>query len=224
MFPITFYIARHGRSKANDDGVFGGGQLDVPLVPEGIQESHLLAKVISKLAVKPKVVIRSRMLRTQQMTDIVVKDAWNQSEEAPHVVVDEMLNERDWGDLTGKPKSGYPKGSNGRNAPPNGETQEFFYNRSNHNLFRILHEQKDNDPALVIAHKGTIDAVVNSFGFDFADEPKNGLLYEVQIYNNPRKSGELLCRVNECSLDDQGRFQKTPARIVSSDSQQIEKK
>jgi broad specificity phosphatase PhoE len=167
--------------------------------------------LIAKLPVKPTTIIRSDLERTQKTTKIIVDEAY--SGDNPTIIVEPLLNERNWGDLAGKPKKDYPKGCKERKIPPNGESMEAFYARSNKALIAQLQKHTNDVPPLVVAHKGTIEAIVNHFGLDFPDEPKNAILYEVEITPNPRKSAEWKCTVSEYAMEN-GAIQKAPARLV----------
>jgi broad specificity phosphatase PhoE len=207
--PIKFYILRHGESEANQLGIFAGGTVDSPLTQLGIQDATACAELIAKLANKPDVIITSDLERTKKTADII----WGKyGEKAPELIIDPLLNERNWGDLAGKPKKDYPKRAEARKNPPNGESREAFYARSNAALITQLQKQKNRTP-LVVAHKGTIEAVVNHFGLDFPDEPQNTVLYEVEITRNPTKSSELTLNLSEYSLRGH-EVHKIPTRLI----------
>lgn len=43
------YIARHGESTANRDGVYGGQMLKAPLTKKGLEQAHLLGESVKPL-------------------------------------------------------------------------------------------------------------------------------------------------------------------------------
>ena len=87
------YIVRHGQTKYNVEGRYGG-RIDIPLNNNGIKSAKELRDKFKN--VKFDYVICSPLIRTQQTAKIITNKS---------LILDERLIERDNGELEGKLKS-----------------------------------------------------------------------------------------------------------------------
>ena len=91
-------LVRHGRSAWNDKGIWTG-ITDVPLTDEGRDENHRTARHLTDIHFD--IGITSKLIRAKETLEIILKD--NHQENIP-IEEDAALNERDYGDYTGKNK------------------------------------------------------------------------------------------------------------------------
>ena len=211
LFPEgTFYILRHGESEANAKGIFAGGQIDSPLTEKGTAGAIEAASVLQHLNLLPKTIIASIMQRAEHTAGIIAKAI----EHTSSVITEHGLKERDWGDVSGKPKKEYPKEHPHRKAPPNGETIEAFRKRSNHTLARALANHQSQQPILIVAHRGTIEAITSAFGLEFPTQPENARVYKVTIGRNRTKSTEPIITIEEYRLQNE-RLQQKNVRLIA---------
>ena len=98
--PTTFYIARHGETEHNVQGIIQG-QNDSPLTTKGLEQAKNLASDLKE--VKFDLVLSSDLLRAKRTAEVVAK------EQALEVEATEMLRERNWGELEGRPSAEYNK-------------------------------------------------------------------------------------------------------------------
>lgn len=92
-------LARHGESEFNANDLFTGLK-DAPLTAKGRDQAIFMAGAIKDL--KPSIAYTSALSRAQDTLDIILHE--NGWENTP-VISNSSLNERDYGELTGKNKS-----------------------------------------------------------------------------------------------------------------------
>ena len=129
------FFVRHGESVANELNIFSG-TCDVPLTTFGREQARKAGQEISRLGLKFDEVHRSELIRVKATSEIVLAVSGN--DQAP-VFVSADLNERDFGEFTGRNKTllrravGYTEFENAihsfGNAPPNGESLAEIYAR-----------------------------------------------------------------------------------------------
>lgn len=93
-------MLRHGQSTANAAGLFTG-VLDVPLTGLGVAEARNAAVLLTDANLFPDVVLTSTLRRAQDTAALVC----SAFPEAPLSWSDWRLNERNYGDLTGRSKA-----------------------------------------------------------------------------------------------------------------------
>lgn len=96
---MVLIILRHGQSTYNKENRFTG-LTDVSLSEEGKQEALLASKILSKYNFD--YIYTSSLLRTIETADIIKSD---KNDNAGQTFSNMALNERDYGDLTGKNKT-----------------------------------------------------------------------------------------------------------------------
>lgn len=166
-FNIMAYLVlvRHGQSRWNAKGLWTGFT-DIPLSDIGRQEAHRTAKTISDI--KFDLGFTSKLIRAKETLQIILKDL---NLENISIEEDFALNERDYGDYTGKNKwqvkemlgeEEFNKLRRGWDYPvPNGESLKMVYQRvipyyDNH----ILPQLKSGKNILVAASGNSLRALV----------------------------------------------------------------
>lgn len=91
-------LVRHGRSTWNDKGIWTG-ITDVPLTDEGRDEAHKTAHALADI--KFDIGITSKLIRAKETLEIILKDL---NQHNIPIEEEDALNERDYGDYTGKNK------------------------------------------------------------------------------------------------------------------------
>lgn len=158
-------IVRHGESEWNALGKWTG-TTDVHLSGKGFQESKLLGDKLKDIPIDKAYI--SQQIRTKETLEHIL-DASKQYE-VPYEV-SAAINERDYGDLTGKNKwqvqkeignEAFENIRRGWDYPvPGGETLKDVYNRAipfyKQTILPLL---KDNQTVLIVAHGNSIRAII----------------------------------------------------------------
>lgn len=99
--PARLVLLRHGESTANRDGLFTG-IWDVPLTERGRREARAAARMLAHAGLIPHLILTSAQLRTEQTVTELLAEM-----HLPRdlVRIDWRLNERNYGDLTGRTKT-----------------------------------------------------------------------------------------------------------------------
>lgn len=150
---MTIYIARHGQNEDNANGVLNGHR-DLPLTGKGREQAVELADGVKQLNLGIKTVVSSPLIRARTTAEIVAKKL------QLDVHVEQMLIERDFGVMTGKPvvdveKLCAPKIVKAENItyflePAGGETFPNLIGRAYE--FLTLARRKYEEPALFVTH------------------------------------------------------------------------
>jgi 2,3-bisphosphoglycerate-dependent phosphoglycerate mutase len=160
-------LIRHGQSEWNLANIFTGMH-DVNLTPKGEEEAHSAGVKLREMDVKFDVGFTSVLTRAIKTLDIALGEM--QQTNLP-ITRDYALNERDYGDLTGKNKDEARK-EFGENqvliwrrsfdvSPPNGEslkdtaTRTLPYFEAN-----VMKEIKAGKNVIVAAHGNSLRAIV----------------------------------------------------------------
>ena len=183
-------LARHGESEFNAKNLFTG-KTDAPLTEKGREQAATMASAIKDLA--PSLAYTSALSRAQDTLSIILHE--NNWLNTP-VVSHEALNERDYGDLTGKNKAElegqygteqFLRWRRGWNEPiPNGETLQTVYHRvMPYFVDQILPNLKRGQNILVVAHGNTLRALIKHLD-DLDDSQVQSLempLVEIVVYD-----------------------------------------
>jgi 2,3-bisphosphoglycerate-dependent phosphoglycerate mutase len=183
-------IARHGQSEYNAKNLFTG-ITDVPLTDLGRIQASRMAESIKDL--KPDVAFASKLGRAKETLEIIMVDnGWDDVD----ITYDAALNERDYGDLTGKNKlalakeygqAQFDRWRRGWDEPvPNGETLKTVYRRVVlYYEATVMPVVKKGSSVLLVAHGNTLRALVKHLDWldDHAVEKLEFPLQEVIIYN-----------------------------------------
>lgn len=156
-------LVRHGESKWNKAGLWTGWT-DIELDEEGIKVAKEDGEKLN--GINFQIAFTSRLKRAKKTLD-EIKGVLG---DIP-TIEDEALNERNYGDLTGKNKweveekfgeEQFQKWRRGWDDPvPNGETLKDVYNRvMPYYQEKILPEIKDGKNVLVVAHGNSLRALV----------------------------------------------------------------
>jgi probable phosphoglycerate mutase len=145
--PFTLYFVRHGVTEPNFRGYRCGGDLDLPMMDLGCDQSYLLAKQIERMNLRVGVIVTAALLRTRQTASIL-------SGVMGHVPIeiDPLLNERRLGQWNHRPVSETEELLAAGITPPGGESEEEFRDRIAQAL-ENLRPHLDRRP-LVVSSKG----------------------------------------------------------------------
>lgn len=140
-----FYMLRHGQTTANAQEVFSGSQ-DVDLTDLGRQQAHANIPVFTALRYKPTVLIHSHRSRARDTGQIV------NTSMGLEMVEDPRIAEQDFGDWEGLPVAKVRPHILAGEDPPNGETNQEFYDRVGEAF--TDHLERHDAPALFVCHGG----------------------------------------------------------------------
>src|SRR5579871_3338736 len=158
-------LVRHGESIWNAKGLWTGWT-DIPLSEKGMEEAQKAAEEIKDISLH--VAFTSKLKRAQQTLTIIKQVL--QCEAIP-TYINEALNERDYGDLTGKNKwkikeefgeEQFNKWRRGfDDQPPHGESLHDVYNRVvPYYQTRILTELEASKNVIIAAHGNSLRALI----------------------------------------------------------------
>lgn len=172
---MAIYFARHGKSKANEDGVFAGQKEDSPLVEDGkVQAAKAANELVGKSINK---VISSPLIRAKQTAMIMMDIAGLDDVE---LELDQRIAEYDMGTLTGTPLHAIT--SHELTSSDGAEDAQDFQDR----VLSFLRDHRDEN-ILVVAHAG-VGRVIESAkrGIDpsefYSIEPyPNGHIVELDL-------------------------------------------
>lgn len=169
-----FYMVRHGESEANALGQ-ATGWLDAALTDTGLAQARACRDLVAAKAIKPKIIIHSRLQRARVTAEII-----NEVLELPMIEA-EALNEQHFGDWQGRrwEEIGVPREDLSR-TPPNGESPEDFTAR----IWQALTDGWAGHPApiMFVGHGGNFRALGLRFGLTLRNIA-NCALYEFKPVN-----------------------------------------
>ena len=160
-------LIRHGQSDYNLKNLFTGW-IDVPLTAQGEEEARKSGMALKQMGFKPNVAYTSALQRAQKTLSIILDV--NEIKNLP-VIKDKALNERDYGDLSGKNKKetadefGEEQVRIWRRsfdiAPPGGESLKDTAARTlPYYREKILPDLKAGKDVLVVAHGNSLRSIV----------------------------------------------------------------
>lgn len=158
-------LVRHGKSEWNEKGLWTGFQ-DVSLAQAGMKEAQDAGAAIKDIHID--LAFTSALKRAQETLDEILKTTGQT--DIP-IIKDAALNERDYGEMTGKNKweikeqygeEQFLKWRRGWNEPiPGGETLKDVYERVvPYYKENILPSLKDGKNVLIAAHGNSLRALV----------------------------------------------------------------
>ena len=145
--PFTLYFVRHGVTEPNFRGYRCGGDLDLPMMDIGCDQSYLLAKQIERMNLRVGVIVTAGLIRTRQTASIISGVLGN----VP-VEIEPLLNERRLGQWNHRPVSETEELLASGLTPPGGESEQEFRERCTSAL-ASLRPHLDRRP-LVVSSKG----------------------------------------------------------------------
>lgn len=160
-------ISRHSESEWNATGQWSGIR-DVHLSEKGFHEAGMLGRAFKELSIPIDRAYCSEQIRTRETLEGILEASQQYDTE---VVRDSALNERDYGDYTGKNKWDMKEliGEEAWNAirrgwdvtVPNGETLKMVYERVQpFYMNTLLPLLKDGKNILIVAHGNSIRALI----------------------------------------------------------------
>lgn len=144
-----FYYMRHGESTTNAQDLVAG-LMDAPLSATGWEQVQAAAETLRDVTLASVVV--TGLERSQRSAVPILE----QKGLAPFV--EPGFNERDWGELEGRPLSERPSTFHN---PRTGESWEVFADR----ILRTARNLRVPAPTLILAHAGTFRALLYGLGF-----------------------------------------------------------
>ena len=158
-------LVRHGKSEYNERGLWTGWT-DVPLVESGFEEARKTGNELKDIHFD--LAYSSTLIRAKQTLDTILKQI-NQTD--LQVISDQALNERNYGDYTGKNKWDIKKEVGDEefqkirrgwdNPPPNGESLKMVYDRTvPYFQAEIEPKLKEGKNILISAHGNSLRALV----------------------------------------------------------------
>jgi len=183
-------LARHGESEYNAKNLFTG-VTDAPLTEKGREQAAVMASAIKDM--QPSMAYTSALMRAQDTLEIILhENGWDNTP----VISNTSLNERDYGEMTGKNKAEleqmygteqFLKLRRGWNEPiANGETLETVYKRVVvYFTDQILPNLKRGQDILIVAHGNTLRALIKHLD-DLDDKQVETLempLVEIVVYD-----------------------------------------
>lgn len=157
---MQLVVLRHGRTQANEDDLYVGAHLDLPLSENGRADARACgsAEGVQHVYVSP-------MLRARETARICFP--------AAHQTPIEALREMDFGAFEGRSPKSMEDDAEYRawvdswctTRCPDGETRAEFTQRVAHAVKQLLvHARKTNEErVIIIAHSGTVLATMDSF-------------------------------------------------------------
>jgi 2,3-bisphosphoglycerate-dependent phosphoglycerate mutase len=172
--PLHLTLLRHGRSKADDEGVCGG-RYDDPLTSEGVEQATRLAVYWQNHPPGFEHSVCSSLQRAKQTADIIAETL------GMNVEVSDLWMERDNGPLAGMPfekaNERYPnrnlRGRYEPYTPDGGESYMAMLRRAQLGIEKLIQTPYSN--VLVVAHGGILNAALqdmlgtNRATFSFGD-------------------------------------------------------
>jgi broad specificity phosphatase PhoE len=141
----TIYLVRHGESEANARGLLAGSNLDTPLTQKGEEQARQTGQSLKGRQVD--LVVSSPLSRTYVTANIIAEVIGF----THHIVTNDLLLERDFGDASGQPRQkGYDMLDNG--TAIGAETLQQLHGRVIA-TFKWL-EQLPADHMVVVTHAG----------------------------------------------------------------------
>mgnify|MGYP003393440951 CR=1 FL=1 len=157
-------LVRHGKSEWNEKGLWTGWR-DIPLAPSGFEEAKKTGETLRDIHFD--FAYCSSLIRAKQTLDEILKVI----DQKVSVTYDKALNERDYGDYTGKNKWDIQKEVGEEEflkirrswdyPPPNGESLKMVSDRVlPYFTTEILPKLKDDKNIIVSAHGNSIRTII----------------------------------------------------------------
>lgn len=157
-------LVRHGKSEWNEKGLWTGWR-DIPLALKGFEEAKTTGDQLKDIQFN--FAYTSALIRAQQTLEEILKTTG----QTPSVIKNQALNERDYGDYTGKNKWDIQREMGNEVfqkirrswdfPPPNGESLKMVYDRVlPYFLTEILPRLKTGSNIIIAAHGNSLRALV----------------------------------------------------------------
>jgi broad specificity phosphatase PhoE len=157
MIPVKpFYMIRHGETEANAAQIMAGS-LDSPLTHTGRAQARAVQDVVTRLTVKPSLIVHSNLSRARETASII-----NEVLDLP-MVEDPDVAEIHAGDLEGVGWEHCHHFDDWRDMP-NGERFQDFFERVRRAKNRHLGSSKG--PVLIVSHGGVFRALAKMYGIE----------------------------------------------------------
>jgi probable phosphoglycerate mutase len=188
--PFTLYFVRHGVTEPNFRGYRCGGDLDLPMMDLGCDQSYLLAKQIERMNLRVGVILTASLIRTRQTASIISGVLGG----IP-VETDPLLNERRLGQWNHRPVAETEELLAKGLTPPGGESEDDFRKRIS-NALENLRPYLDRRP-LVVSSKGVGRVFNLLLGGQGRMQVGNGEIVEFVVGPGAEMPSVRVRRVNE---------------------------
>lgn len=161
MIPVKpFYMIRHGETEANAAQIMAGS-MDSPLTQTGREQARAVQNVVTRLAVKPSLIVHSNLSRARDTAGII-----NEVLGLP-MIEDADFAEIHAGDLEGVSWSQCQHFDDWRDMP-NGERFEDFFARVRRAKNRYLGRKSGSNegPVMIVCHGGVFRAFAKMFDIE----------------------------------------------------------
>ncbi len=162
---MKLILVRHGQSTYNLENRFTGWK-DVGLTQQGMDEAILAGNLLKKNNIIFTKAYASMLKRSQITLNIIL----NEMDLKLKPIINQALNERDYGDLIGQNKEDAAKKFGEEQVqiwrrsydipPPGGESLKMTCERTLPYFDKILNNSNDNDKIIIAAHGNSIRAIV----------------------------------------------------------------
>ena len=212
-------LMRHGQSIWNLQNRFTGG-IDVPLTRKGILQAKKAGQELKKIGVHIDIVYSSKLSRSIETAKVAIKKFNSSKMIVNKIIRNEALNERDYGDLSGKYKDelikiyGEKKVLEWRRSfttkPPGGESLKDVLTRIRPFLLKkVFPLLKDGKNVLIVAHGNALRALRIATGEYKADNISNIHIPPCVpvIYNYIEKEKKLLVKDPKTNITSKFTYQ-----------------
>lgn len=171
-------FVRHGATAANTAGLRCGGDLDLPMTALGREQAERVAIQVARLQPAVGLIVTSDLMRTRETAEAIAR--W-----MPHVrvLVDPDFAERRLGRWNLLPIRDSQPWFESRMSPPDGESEDAFFDRIARAVRRIRAELPRRP--LLVGSKGVARVLGELTGLEERLEPANGEVLEFDLSVHP---------------------------------------
>ena len=196
-------LVRHGQSVWNKENKFTGFK-DVPLSEQGINEAMKTSEIINQLDFKIDLAFTSNLKRAIHTCELVLNN------ENINIIKHNSLNERNYGDLTGKNKQQIADEYGSEcvhkwrrgfyDKPPNGENLDDVCNRVSEYYHSTIKNHLNDKNILISAHGNSLRALFVVLGLFTKEEIvkveiPTGKPYIINFFDNKIISNHYICPI-----------------------------
>lgn len=147
MAPMSIFLIRHGETDGNKHGIVQ--KPEAPLNERGLEQARRLGRRLRRQGIVR--ILSSDLARANMTADAL------SAELRVAVELEPLLQERNFGDLRGRPYSSFDEDPMGPNyIPPGGESWETFYTRAAVAWRRVVEVATETEGALAVATHGLV--------------------------------------------------------------------
>lgn len=174
---MRLYYLRHGESETNRDDIITG-QLDVALTEKGRQQAKKAGERIRSSGIIIDVMVTSPLIRAYDTGTIIAAEIGYRKDE---IITTELLKERYFGELEGKPKTQLYPVDEETLQKYGAETESALGDRAAKTL-EWLRSLKNAKTVLIVAHNGfgrRLKATIDNVELDDVSGFRNAELFDL---------------------------------------------